>query len=151
MKMREKHIVPLSTQALDLLRALHPLTGSSRYVFPGRNDRERPLTHEAIRDVFNRAGYAGRFSPHGIRSTFSTYFNETDVSGELIEQTLAHKEKDKIRGAYNHAKKLDQRRALLQQWADLTDAWRSGARVIPINAKAGTFAGLARYPIDGEA
>lgn len=136
MKMREKHIVPLSTQALDLLRALHPLTGSGRYVFPGRNDRERPLTHEAIRDVFNRAGYAGRFSPHGIRSTFSTYFNETDVSGELIEQTLAHKEKDKIRGAYNHAKKLDQRRALLQQWADLTDGWRNGAWVIPINGKS---------------
>ncbi len=134
MKMREKHIVPLSAQAVELLRALHPLTGRGRYVFPGRKDREQPLTHEAIRDVFNRAGYAGRFTPHGVRSTFSTYFNEANVASELIELTLAHKDKDKIRGAYNHAKKLDQRRQLLQQWADLSDAWRSGAKVLPLRA-----------------
>lgn len=136
MKMREKHLVPLSRQAIDLLKALQPLTGRGRYVFPGRKDREQPLTHEAIRDVFNRAGYAGKFSPHGVRSTFSTYFNETNVDSELIELTLAHKDRDKIRGAYNHAKKLEQRRALLQQWSDLSDAWRDGADVIPLKSKA---------------
>lgn len=134
MKMREKHLVPLSAQAVDLLLALQPLTGRGRYLFPGRKDRERPLTHEAIRDVFNRAGYAGKFSPHGIRSTFSTYFNEAGVDGELIELTLAHKDKDKIRGAYNHAKKLDRRRELLQHWANLTDGWREGANVLPLRS-----------------
>lgn len=132
MKPREKHVVPLSAQAVELLRALHPLTGRGRYVFPGRKDREQPLTHEAIRDVFNRAGYAGKFTPHGVRSTFSTFFNEANVDSELIELTLSHKDKDKIRGAYNHAKKLDRRRQLLQQWADLSDAWRSGAKVLPL-------------------
>lgn len=93
--MRETHLVPLSAQAVDLLRALRPLSGSGRYVFPGRKSRETPITHEAIRDIFNRAGYAGKFTPHGIRSTFSTFFNEAEVDSELIELTLAHKDKDK--------------------------------------------------------
>ncbi len=136
MKMREPHAVPLSAQAVALLRALHPLTGNGRYVFPGRKDREQPLTHEAIRDVFNRAGYAGKFTPHGVRSTFSTYFNEANVDHELIELTLAHAERNKVRGAYNHAKKMDQRRQLLQQWADLSDAWRQGAEVLPFQRSA---------------
>jgi integrase len=136
MKMRKEHLVPLSSQALELLQALQPLTGRGRHVFPGRKDREQPLTHEAIRDVFNRAGYAGKFTPHGVRSTFSTYFNEAGVDSERIELTLAHKDKDKIRGAYNHAKKLDKRRELLQQWADLSDGWCQGARVIPLQSKA---------------
>lgn len=136
MKMREMHLVPLPSQAVTLLNALHPLTGRGRYVFPGRNDRDQCLTHEAIRDVFNRAGYAGKFSPHGIRSTFSTYFNETGADHEAIELILAHKDRDKIRSAYNHSKRLDQRRAMLQQWADLSDAWRQGADVIPISSKA---------------
>lgn len=135
MKMRETHLVPLSRQAVELLRALQPLTGRGRFVFPGRKDKEQPLTHEAIRDVFNRGGYAGKFSPHGIRSTASTYFNEAGANHEVIELILAHKDKDKIRSAYNHAKKLDQRRALLQEWADLTDAWREGGQVIPIKSK----------------
>ena len=136
MKMREPHAVPLSDQAVAQLRALQPLTGNGRYVFPGRKDREQPLTHEAIRDVFNRAGYAGKFTPHGVRSTFSTYFNEANVDHELIELTLAHAERNKVRGAYNHAKKMDQRRQLLQQWADLSDAWRQGAEVLPFQRSA---------------
>ena len=136
MKMREPHAVPLSDQAVALLRALHPLTGNGRYVFPGRKDREQPLTHEAIRDVFNRAGYAGKFTPHGVRSTFSTYFNEANVDHELIELTLAHAERNKVRGAYNHAKKMEPRRQLLQQWADLSDAWRQGAEVLPFQRSA---------------
>lgn len=136
MKMREPHAVPLSDQAVALLRALHALTGNGRYVFPGRKDREQPLTHEAIRDVFNRAGYAGKFTPHGVRSTFSTYFNEANVDHELIELTLAHAERNKVRGAYNHAKKMESRRQLLQQWADLSDAWRQGADVLPFQRSA---------------
>jgi integrase len=132
MKMREKHIVPLSVQAIELLRVLHPLTGQGRYVFPGRNGGEQPLTHETFRDVFKRAGYEGKFTPHGIRSSFSTYFNEAGVNSELIELSLAHKDKDKIRGSYNHAKRLEQRRELMQEWANLSDAWRDGAKVMPI-------------------
>jgi integrase len=134
MKKRQIHVVPLSIQAIELLRTLHLLTGNGRYVFPGRNDRERPLTHEAIRDVFNRAGYSGKFTPHGVRSTFSTYFNESGADSEVIELSLAHAERNKTRAAYNHARKLDQRRKLLQEWADLTDAWHSGAEIIPLRA-----------------
>lgn len=136
MKKREIHIVPLSTQALELLRSLQPISGQWEHVFPGRKDREQPLTHEAIRDVFKRAGYGQKFTPHGIRSTFSTYFNETGANHELVELILAHKERNKIRGAYNHAERLEERRKLLQQWADLTDGWRAGAKVIPFHAAA---------------
>lgn len=136
MKMREKHLVPLPKQALALLNALHPLTGHGRFVFPGRNDRDQCLTHEAIRDVFNRAGYAGKFTPHGVRSTFSTHFNESGTDPDLIEMALAHKERNSVRAAYNHAVKLQQRLALMQEWADLSDAWRKGADVIPIHGRA---------------
>ena len=136
MKMREMHLVPLPSQAIEMLRAVHAMTGRGRYVFPGRKDREQPLTHEAIRDVFSRAGYAGKFSPHGIRGTFSTYFNEAGENHDVIELILAHKDKDRIRSAYNHAKKLDQRRVMLQQWADLTDVWREGTKVLPFKGVA---------------
>lgn len=136
MKMREIHLVPLPAQAIEMLIAVNALTGRGRFVFPGRKDREQPLTHEAIRDVFNRAGYAGKFSPHGIRSTFSTYFNEAGEDHDVIELILAHKDKDQIRSAYNHAKKLDQRRILLQQWADLTDSWREGVKILPFKNQA---------------
>jgi integrase len=136
MKMREPHVVPLSKQAIALLRSIQSLTGRGRYVFPGRKDRDHCLTHEAIRDVFNRAGYAGKFTPHGVRSTFSTYFNEAGVDADLIELSLGHKERNSIRAAYNHAKKLEKRRALMQEWATLADAWRQGAEVIPIHAHA---------------
>jgi len=134
MKMREAHTVPLSTQAVELLRGLHSLTGRGRYVFPGRKDRGQPLTHEAIRDVFNRAGYAGKFTPHGVRGTFSTFFNDAGWDHEVIELCLAHAERNKVRGAYNHAKKLDQRRKLMQRWADLSDAWQKGADVVPLRS-----------------
>ena len=119
--------VPLSGQALELLKALHPLTGRGRYLFPGRKDREQPLTHETFRDVFKRAGYGGSFTPHGIRGTFSTFWNEAGADHEVIELCLAHAERNQVRGAYNHSKKLEQRRKLMQEWADLTDGWRAGA------------------------
>lgn len=134
MKMREAHTVPLSAQAVAILRGLQALTGRGRYVFPGRKDREQPLTHEAIRDVFNRAGYAGKFTPHGVRGTFSTFFNEAGVDHEVIELCLAHAERNKVRASYNHAKKLDQRRALMQRWADLSDAWEQGTDVVALRS-----------------
>ena len=136
MKMRKEHVVPLSTQAVELLRALHPITGSGRYLFPGRKSREQPLTHETFRDVFNRAGYAGRFSPHGIRGTFSTFFNEAGADSNLIEMALAHKDSNTIRASYNHAQLLAKRRALMQEWADLTDGWKAGASVHPLRGTA---------------
>lgn len=136
MKMREAHVVPLSAQAVEILRGMRALTGRGRYVFPGRKDREQPLTHEAIRDVFNRAGYAGTFTPHGVRGTFSTFFNEAGADHEVIELCLAHAERNKVRASYNHAKKLDQRRTLMQRWADLSDAWVTGADVVALRSNA---------------
>ena len=136
MKMREAHTVPLSAQAIEQFKAIQALTGRGGFVFPGRNNRDLCLSHQAIRDVFKRAGYGGKFTPHGIRSTFSTYWNEAGADSDLIEMSLAHKERNAVRASYNHAKRLDQRRAMMQQWADLTDAWRDGAEIVPIRRVA---------------
>ncbi len=126
MKMRVEHTVPLVPQAVAMLTALKTITGRGKFVFPGRKNREQPLTHEGIRDVIARAGYNGKFSPHGIRSTFSTFWNDRGADTEVIELVLAHKDKDKVRAVYNRAKKLNERRALMEQWANLTDTWRKG-------------------------
>jgi integrase len=94
------------------------------------------LSYETIRNFFRKIGYRERFTAHGIRGTFSTYWNEIGADMETIELCLAHAERNAVRRAYNHAQKLEQRRKLLQEWADLSDAWRMGAKVIPIGARA---------------
>ncbi len=134
MKMREEHVVPLSRQALDLLRALQAINGATPYVFPSRSDRQKPMSHEAIRDVFNRIGYAGKFTPHGVRGTFSTIANDMGIRHDVIELCLAHQEQNAIRRAYNHALLMPERTALLQQWADMLDSMKAGGKVIPIKA-----------------
>jgi integrase len=140
MKMDMEHIVPLSSQALELLRSVQALNRTSIYVFPGRSSWQIPISHEAFRDVFKRAGYDGRFTPHGVRGTFSTYCNnmaaETRPDGKTIELCLAHQEKNSVRRAYDHANRLPERRALMQLWADALDEFRAGAKIIPIRAGA---------------
>ena len=134
MKMREEHVVPLTRQALDLLRALYAVNGATPYVFPSRSDRKKPMSHEAIRDVFSRIGYAGKFTPHGVRATFSTIANDMGIRHDVIELCLALQERNAVRRAYNHALLLPERTALLQQWADMLDAMKAGGKVIPFKA-----------------
>jgi len=136
MKMREEHVVPLSRQAVDLLRAVRPVTGWGALVFPGRDDRTKPMSHEAIRDAFERSDKVGKFSPHGVRSTFATIANDLNIRPDVIELCLAHQEPNPIRRAYNHAKLLPERAALMQQWADMLDGMRKGADVVPIGRSA---------------
>lgn len=131
MKMREQHVVPLSRQAVELLRALHAINGATPYVFPSRSDRKKPMSHEAIRDVFNRIGYAGRFTPHGVRATFSTICNDMGIRSDVIERALAHQERNEIRRAYNRSTLLAERTVLMQQWAEMLDGMKAGSKVIP--------------------
>ena len=119
MKMRRSHLVPLSVQALDLLNELKIMTGNYRYVFPGRNDPNKPMSEASINQVIKRIGYAGRVTGHGFRHTLSTILHENDFSTDWIEMQLAHSDKNSIRGTYNHAQYLEKRRDMMQWYSDL--------------------------------
>lgn len=135
MKARQEHAIPLPSQAVELLRALEPYSGTLEHVFPHRSDRKRHMSSEALRDLFRRAGYEGKFTPHGVRGTFSTIANGARWDADVIELSLAHKERNAIRAAYNDARLLPERRELLQWWADLSDAARQGGQVIPLRQR----------------
>lgn len=128
MKAKQEHVIPLSVQAVEILNAMQPYSGTLAHVFPHRSDRKRHMSGEALRDLFRRAGYEGKFTPHGVRGTFSTMANEARWDKDVIELCLAHQERDKIRAAYNAARLIGERRAVLEWWANLSDAARSGSR-----------------------
>ncbi|CCE00584.1 conserved hypothetical protein [Bradyrhizobium sp. STM 3809] len=114
------HLVPLSTQARDVLRALRPLTGRTPYLFPNQRHAHRPASENAIGYLLNRAGYHHRHVPHGWRATFSTVMNERyKHDRHIIDLMLAHVPKNAVEGAYNRAEHLDRRVELAQAWADL--------------------------------
>jgi len=115
------HDVPLSRQALLLLKQLKPICAGSDYLFPGNSSLEKPLSHSTLNVAFNRLGYAGLLTPHGIRATASTILNERGFRGDLIERQLAHVESNMTRAAYNHAKYLAERREMMQAWSDILD------------------------------
>jgi integrase len=137
MKMREPHIVPLSRQAVALLRDLQPLTGAGRYLFPSLRGGDRPISNNTLNASLRRLGYTGdEMVSHGFRSMASTCLNEQDWHPDLIELQLAHAERSKVRAAYNRASRLGERRKMMQAWADYLDTLRAGAEVIPIRRTA---------------
>lgn len=103
MKMRRPHLVPLSTQALNLLHELKVMTGNYRYVFPGRNDPNKPMSEASVNQLIKRIGYVGRVTGHGFRHTFYTILHDHDFDTAWIELKLAYVDKNPIRGTYNHA------------------------------------------------
>lgn len=135
MKMKTEHVVPLSRQAIEALRELRAIGGGSRYVFPGRNP-DKPISNNTMLFALYRLGYKGKMTGHGFRAVASTILNEAGFSGDVIERQLAHCERDEIRGAYNRAEYLADRRVMMQQWADMLDAFAKGAQVIPLQRKA---------------
>lgn len=136
MKMQKPHIVPLSRQAVECFELLKPLAFGSSYVFPNLGDPRRPMSGTTLNDVFNTIGYRGKFTPHGARSTASTILNAQGWSADAIERQLAHTERDLVRAAYNHADYMDERRKMMQAWADYIDGLCSGAKVTPIRKTA---------------
>ncbi|CAH5021452.1 TPA: tyrosine-type recombinase/integrase [Serratia marcescens] len=118
MKMRRPHKVPLSRQAISLLKQLKPITGHYPLVFIGRNDPRKPISKESINQVIELLGYKGRLTGHGFRHTMSTILHEQGYDSTWIEMQLAHVDKNAIRGAYNHAQYLDGRRKMMQWYAD---------------------------------
>lgn len=122
MKRRRDHLVPLSSQVLDLLSVLRPRCRGSKYVFPAEHRTDRPMSENAILYLLYRVGYKGRMTGHGWRTLASTWANENGWGSDAIERQLAHSDDDKVRAAYNRAEYLPERRRMLQAWADWLDA-----------------------------
>jgi len=139
MKMKVDHLVPLSTQALALIEAMKPLTGTRRYVFPSiARSEDRPMSENTINSALHGMGISKEtHSAHGFRAMARTIMDE--VLGErvdLIEHQLAHAVKDPNGRAYNRTAHLPARRAMMQRWSDYLDKIRIGADVIPLRAAA---------------
>lgn len=119
------HLVPLTPQALAVLRALWPLTGDGPMLFPGSRHGHKPMSENAIGYLLNRAGYHGHHVPHGFRAAFSTIMNEwaeregKEHDRRVIDLMLAHVPKEKVEVAYNRAAYMPRRRELAEVWADM--------------------------------
>jgi integrase len=137
MKMREAHVVPLSKQAIEILRELKALTGAGRYLFPSLRTRDRPMSNNTINAALRRLGYSkDEMTGHGFRALASTCLNEQGWAPDVIELQLAHAERNKVRAAYNRASRLAERRKMMQAWADYLERLRTGADVVPIKRSA---------------
>ena len=134
MKMRRPHIVPLSKQAIAILNRAAVLFGRDGLIFPSVRDQEKPMSDNAMSKALRHMGYLGKATPHGFRSSFSSMAHErSGFASEVIEKSLAHEEKNKIKGAYNRAEYLEQRRELMQWWGNKLQALEFGAEVISID------------------
>jgi integrase len=129
MKRGYSHLTPLPYQAVAMLRELHALTGSFEYVFVGRNDPRKSISDGTVNGLLKRLGYRGRQTAHGFRHLVSTALNERGYAADWVERQLAHGDPDKTRGTYNKAKYLDQRRKMMQDWADALDELRG---ILPV-------------------
>jgi integrase len=138
MKMKVDHLVPLSTQSVAVLRELHPLTGSGRYVFPSLRGASRHMSENAVNMALRSLGYDGdTMTGHGFRAMASSRLNEIGWDERAIERQLAHAEPNEVKGAYNYAAKfLEDRKRMMQAWADYLDALRVGGNVVAFKSMA---------------
>lgn len=121
MKKKRPHLVPLPRQAIDALLKVKQLTGNYKYIFSGRNDVNKPMSEASINMVLKRIGYDKRATGHGFRHTMSTILHEQGFNTAWIEMQLAHVDKNSIRGTYNHAHYLENRRDMMQWYANYID------------------------------
>lgn len=129
MKMGLAHIVPLSRQALAVLRELHPVTSKSRYIFPSVRSLRDPMSENTVNAALRRLGYGtDDMTGHGFRSMASTLLHEMGWTSDAIERQLAHAERNPIKAAYNRAEHLPERRRMMQAWADYLDKLKTGAK-----------------------
>ena len=129
MKMKTEHLVPLSPPAVAILAELKEIGGGSRFVFPGRN-RNKPISNNTLLFALYRLGYKGKMTGHGFRAVASTMLNEMGkFRPDVIERQLAHSERNEVRGAYNRAEYLPERKKMMQAWAKHVETLRQGAKV----------------------
>ena len=126
MKARRDHVVPLSRQALEILNAAHKMTGKHSLIFPTHGDYDKPASENTILTVLYSLGYKGRMTGHGFRSLARSKLAEEGFSRDALELQLAHVvSKDVTEAAYNRATFIDERRRMMQRWADLLDTAKS--------------------------
>jgi integrase len=138
-KTNTDHLVPLASQAVEILRELHAMTGRGRYVFPGARTASRPMSNAAVNAALRRLGYDTRteITGHGFRAMARTILHEElHQKPEVIEHQLAHAVSDALGTAYNRTKFLKERKAMMQLWADYLDKLKAGAQVIPLHGAA---------------
>lgn len=140
MKMREPHVVPLSEQAVVLLRELQTYTGGRGLLFPNYRNPKECMTATTLNRALERMGFNGKgsigFSAHGFRATASTLLNEMGYRSDVIERQLAHSERNKVRASYNHAEYMEERRSMMQDWADfLEDPMRNKGKGIGVTTR----------------
>ena len=135
MKMNEEHIVPLSRQVKDLLRAIASLSGSYDLVFPGSHNFRKPMSENTLTyAIRKRLGFDA--TAHGFRTTASTILNESGFRVDVIERQLAHGERNKVRAAYNRSQYLQERTDMMQWYSDYLDGLKAGANVVTIRKHA---------------
>ena len=130
MKMKTEHVVPLSKQALLVLKSMRERSGQDVMVFPSPYYPGKPLSDGTLNSALARLGYKGMVTAHGFRTLFSTCANEAGWNSDVIEKQLAHEERDEVRGAYNRAQWMTERATLMQWWADRLDALREEVQVL---------------------
>ncbi len=128
------HFVPLAPQAVAILQELRPLTGHGQYVFPGLRSHDRPMSDNTVNAALRRMGFTGEeMSAHGFRAMARTIMIERlpGISADVLEAQLAHGKSGPLGAAYDRAEFMEQRRAMMQAWADYLDQLRTGAQVVP--------------------
>ena len=137
MKMDREHVVPLCTQVVDLLAELRSLTGNGELLFPGLRDVSRPISENSLNAGLRTLGFSKtEHTTHGFRTSASTLLNEQGWHPDLIELQLAHAPKDQVRAAYNRAQRLQERRTMMQSYANYLDTLKAGQdKVVPIKSR----------------
>jgi len=140
MKAKRKHVVPLSAQAIEILAELKEITGEGKYLFPSPMSAVRCLSDNAILSAIRRMGYTSEeMTGHGFRAMASTNLEQLGYDVRLIELQLAHADQDQVRAAYKrdtHLLCLEERKKMMQSWADYLDGLKNGAKVVPMKRQA---------------
>ncbi|HCT5967280.1 TPA: tyrosine-type recombinase/integrase, partial [Klebsiella pneumoniae] len=118
MKAKREHIVPLYLQAIEILEIMKPISAHRKFIFPSRNDHNKPMNSQTANAALKRIGYAGKLVAHGLRSIASTAMNEEGFNPDVIEAALSHNDKNEVRRAYNRSTYLEQRKQLAVWWGD---------------------------------
>lgn len=134
MKKGTSHLVPLSHQAMELLKQLRKINSRRPLLFPNQRDPSRPMSSTTLNRCLERLGYAGEFSAHGFRATASTHLNSMGWRKDVVERQLSHQERDKVRASYNHAQYMPERIEMMQAWADYLDSLLADDKVVPIRS-----------------
>ena len=136
MKAKEEHRIALPRQAIESLRGYKATTSGSGAVFPHRDQPGMPMTSGTLTAAARRMKLGFEYSPHATRTTGSTILNEQGYRYDVIEKQLAHQDPNAVRRSYNRADYLEERREMMQTWADLLDAWRTSTNVVPLNSNS---------------